>query len=372
VAITHTKVSAIPDDADTSLVRPSDWNAAHTVANDSLAIAHTAGLQTALNTLTAAAAPGGSDTQIQFNDGGAFGASAAVTFLSPDTSWGGTVLKVYEDDTSSAVLSAVSDNGDGWLGADSFNTINSSTGNLVTYGPSGLWLGRGRGSSTVRGDVLANDGLGMIKFAGICQSGVRFESAAHIGAEVKEIGTYIGANLVFGTKPMANSNPLYRMRLDADGGLVLRASSTTDPTGGSQGAGTINATGLYVNGTAVAVTESMVIACSDETTALTTGAAKVTFRMPYAMTLTSVRASVSTAPTGAALQVDINETGSGTILSTKLTIDAGEKTSTTAAVPAVISDTALADDAEITIDIDTVGSTVAGAGLKVYLIGTRA
>jgi hypothetical protein len=254
VAITHTKVSALADDADTSLVRPSDWNAAHTVANDSLAIAHTAGLQTALNTLTAAATPGGADTQVQFNDGGAFGASAAVTFLSPDTSWGGTVLKVYENDTSSAVLSAVSDNGDGWLGADSFNTINSSVGNLVSYGPSGLWLGRGRGSSTVRGDVLAGDGLGMIKFAGICQSGVRFESAAHIGAEVKEIGTYIGANLVFGTKPMANSNPVYRMRLDADGGLVLRASSSTDPTSGSMGAGTINAAGLYVDGVAVGST----------------------------------------------------------------------------------------------------------------------
>jgi hypothetical protein len=112
------------------------------------------------------------------------------------------------------------------------------------------------------------------------------------------------------------------------------------------------------------------VACSDETTALTTGAGKVTFRMPYAMTLSSVRASVSAAPTGAAIQVDINETGSGTILSTKLTIDAGEKTSTTAAVPAVISDTALADDAEITIDIDVVGSTIAGAGLKVTFKGT--
>jgi hypothetical protein len=111
------------------------------------------------------------------------------------------------------------------------------------------------------------------------------------------------------------------------------------------------------------------IACSDETTALTTGAAKVTFRMPYAMTLTEVRASVTTAPTGSVLTVDINEDGSS-ILSTKLTIDASEKTSTTAATPAVISDTALADDAEITIDIDGVGSSVAGAGLKVYLIGT--
>ena len=116
--------------------------------------------------------------------------------------------------------------------------------------------------------------------------------------------------------------------------------------------------------------EYIVIACSDETTALTAGTAKVTFRMPYAMTLTSVRASVTTAPTGSTLTVDINDGGT-TILSTKLTIDVSEKTSTTAATPAVISDTALASDAEITIDIDSVGSTVAGAGLKVTLIGTR-
>ena len=112
------------------------------------------------------------------------------------------------------------------------------------------------------------------------------------------------------------------------------------------------------------------IACSDETTALTTGTAKVTFRMPFAMTLTAVRASVTTAPTGTTLVADIKEGGT-TILSTKLSIDATEKTSTTAATAAVISDTALADDAEITIDIDQVGSTVAGAGLKVTLIGTR-
>lgn len=112
------------------------------------------------------------------------------------------------------------------------------------------------------------------------------------------------------------------------------------------------------------------VACSDETTDLTTGTAKVTFRMPCAMTLEEVRASVTTAPTGATLTVDINEGGT-TILSTKLTIDAGEKTSTTAATPAVISDTSISDDAEITIDIDQIGSTVAGAGLKVWLIGNR-
>ena len=32
VTVTHTKVSTIPDDADTSLIRPSDWNATHTLS----------------------------------------------------------------------------------------------------------------------------------------------------------------------------------------------------------------------------------------------------------------------------------------------------------------------------------------------------
>jgi hypothetical protein len=66
--------------------------------------------------------------------------------------------------------------------------------------------------------------------------------------------------------------------------------------------------------------------------------------------------------------IDINEAGT-TILSTKLMIDASEKISATAATAAVISDTALADNALITIDIDQIGSSTAGAGLKVYLIG---
>ena len=116
--------------------------------------------------------------------------------------------------------------------------------------------------------------------------------------------------------------------------------------------------------------ESIVVAASDETTALTTGAAKVTFRMPYAFTLTAVRASLTTAQaSGSIFTVDINESGT-TILSTKLTIDNTEKTSTTAAAAAVISDAALSDDAEITIDIDQVGDGTA-KGLKVALIGTR-
>lgn len=114
----------------------------------------------------------------------------------------------------------------------------------------------------------------------------------------------------------------------------------------------------------------IVLACSDETTDLATGTARVTFRMPWAATLTAVRLSVNTAPTGSALIADVNEAGVS-VFSTRPQIDAGARTSVGSSVTPVISDSALAADAEITVDIDQVGSTIKGKGLKVALYVTR-
>lgn len=136
---------------------------------------------------------------------------------------------------------------------------------------------------------------------------------------------------------------------------------------------TNNVNRLFISDTGVfkGLPEAIQLACSDETTALTTGVKKITFRMPFAMDVTDVRASLTTTQaSGSIFTVDINESGTS-ILSTKLTIDNTETTSVTAATPAVISDTTLADDAEITIDIDQIGDGTA-KGLKVTIIGTRA
>lgn len=112
--------------------------------------------------------------------------------------------------------------------------------------------------------------------------------------------------------------------------------------------------------------ESMTIAASDETTAITTGTAKVTFRAPYAMTLYQLpRASLTTASSSGNPAIDINVNGSS-IFSTVLTIDATETTSTTAATPAVLSTTSIADDAQITIDVDTAGTGATGLKVTLY------
>ena len=156
----------------------------------------------------------------------------------------------------------------------------------------------------------------------------------------------------------------------ASGTVAAGDDSRFVPSGGTTGQFLRKTSNADHDDAWASLSDVFILACSDETTALTTGTNKIRFRMPYAGTLTAVRASVNTAPTGAALVVDINEAGT-TLLSTKLSIDATETSSTTAATPAVISDSALADDAEISVDIDQIGSSVAGAGLKVMLYVTR-
>jgi hypothetical protein len=111
------------------------------------------------------------------------------------------------------------------------------------------------------------------------------------------------------------------------------------------------------------------VACSDESTPLVAGTAVITFRMPRGVTLTAVRAELTTPAASGTFTVDINEAGS-TILSTKITIDAGEDTSVSAATPPVISDSGLADNAKMTVDIDDDADGTA-TGLKITLLGVR-
>lgn len=134
---------------------------------------------------------------------------------------------------------------------------------------------------------------------------------------------------------------------------------------------TVDQFGRVIAATTAPAKVAIVLGIGDEVTAITAGTNKLIFRMPFAMTLTEVRASLSTAQaTGSIFTVDINESGVS-VISTKITIDNTEKTSTTAATPPVISDSALADDAEMSIDVDQIGDSTA-KGLKVTLIGTRA
>ena len=107
----------------------------------------------------------------------------------------------------------------------------------------------------------------------------------------------------------------------------------------------------------------------DETTAITTTGIKYTGRLESGVSISSVAASLTTACTTGTFTIDV-EIGGATIFSTTPTFDATEKTTATAAVPAVISSGVHTLDDEITIHVDNVGDSNA-AGLKVVLIGLR-
>ena len=156
------------------------------------------------------------------------------------------------------------------------------------------------------------------------------------------------------------------------GTVTTNANLTGDVT--SSGNATTIASGSVDIGmvSVAAKTESISIALGDESTVLaaaSTSVPVVSFHMPYAFTLTNVKVGCTAAGTGAALlTVDVHEAGT-TVLSTKVTVDASEKTSGTAATAMVISDSALAVDSLIEIFVDLVDSNNLAAGVKVYLIG---
>jgi hypothetical protein len=153
---------------------------------------------------------------------------------------------------------------------------------------------------------------------------------------------------------------------------VIIGTATTDThivTGSFNISGSQTLTGSFnLSGSSVrGIPEHMIIALSDESSSvLTTGNSKVVFRAPYAMFLYQIpRSSVSQSSSSGLVTVDINEAGTS-ILSTKLSIDATEKTSTTAATAAVLSDQNIADDAELTFDIDAAGTGARGLKVTLY------
>ena len=105
------------------------------------------------------------------------------------------------------------------------------------------------------------------------------------------------------------------------------------------------------------------------TLSTTTGALRLPVEGAY--TVTGIRLTAGTAPTGASLIVDVNKNGT-TIFTTQAnrpTIAAGANSGGPGTAPDVAS---LVAGDYLTIDIDQVGSTVAGSDLVVSVIVTHA
>jgi hypothetical protein len=118
--------------------------------------------------------------------------------------------------------------------------------------------------------------------------------------------------------------------------------------------------------------DTIIAAVTDHTNPSSVGWLRESWRAPYPLDLSAgyIRMSLIDAPTGADFIVDVHMNGA-TMFSTLLRIDANEKTSVTSAIPAVLSTTYVPDDAEFTVYISQVGSTLSGIGLKIAVTGIK-
>lgn len=113
-------------------------------------------------------------------------------------------------------------------------------------------------------------------------------------------------------------------------------------------------------------------------TNITTGTGKDSFFMPYGMVLNPVvdggcYATLAVAQAaGTVVTVNVRVNGTS-IFTTRLTFNNNQRTTRTAAAPAVYAPGAhiIPAGSEVTVDVDTVGTALA-KGLRVYLVGQRA
>ena len=167
---------------------------------------------------------------------------------------------------------------------------------------------------------------------------------------------------VSGTTVTVNSADQYSGTVTSVGG--------TGTVNGLTLTGTVTGSGNLTLGGTLPV--EIGIACSDETTALTTGDNKARLMIPEAMTLTEVKASLSGADTGGVgVEIDVRyhatdptNAGATVFSGGDLTIDDTYYygTNTSLAV------TSLAENSFIMVDINT---TSDAKGLKIWLIGTK-
>lgn len=159
----------------------------------------------------------------------------------------------------------------------------------------------------------------------------------------------------------------------------LKISQLTNISGSSFGDDTlfevaVNTGAGYVsryitgNGVNYSVKHRAVIPVSATSGTITTGTSVNAFDDLFSdIEILNVGAYAITAPTGQAAQFDINIDGGASILSTKITIDATEKTSLTAATPPVLSTTLISAGSILLFDIDQVGSSVSGNGFHIVI-----
>ena len=199
------------------------------------------------------------------------------------------------------------------------------------------------------------------KFLIICLPSLNDKAAIVVDAEREYIAFMSGG---LDDSPSA-SNPILMSDTNffASGSIGSRGGGTR---GTAVFGGDVVTSGSLVVESQASFEDYMIISVSADNTDLQTGTGLVTLRAPFAMDLYQIpRASLTTNGT-TQTTVDINVGGTTIMTTNKLTIDANEGTSTTAATAAALTTTSISDDDQITIDVDTAGTGARGLKVTLY------
>jgi hypothetical protein len=216
----------------------------------------------------------------------------------------------------------------------------------------GAFIDLSAAGAGVSSDLLGGGGGGTTDTTARVSAQAAFDTANSAGSFAN--GAFLTANsgASFANAAYAHANAAYAAANTGGGG-----GGGADTWARAQA----NAAFLKAN------TEILIFAVTDDTSNVTVGASRTSFRAPSAMTLTSIpRASLNVASTSGLVTCDIKLNGTTILGANKLSIDATEKTSTTAATPTTLATTAISDDAEISVDITAAGTGAKGLKITLY------
>jgi hypothetical protein len=288
VTVTHPFVSAIADGVDATVVRPSNWNATHSltgtvdVANGGTG-ASTASI-TSFNNITgytAAGATGTTSTNLVFSASPTFTGTLGAAAITASTTLGvtgtstlsGNAIISVTDNTNAALRITQLGTGNALLVEDTTNPdstpfVIDASGNVVIgsltpqttaypfYVESSAGIFTSAGSNVAAtsptiatsrrrtGGASVVDGNSLGKFSGFGWDGLSFIEASRIETAVDGTpGTNdMPGRLVFSTTADGAATPTERMRIDSSGTVSI--ASTTEQSG-TTGAVTV-AGGVYI------------------------------------------------------------------------------------------------------------------------------